>query len=209
MKIQRINDERLAIKNLKNARIGYTLQALGIIAILGYNFITNGIDGVINNPLWIVFVASTIVLAFMSFGKDERLTLRNLQITRIAYAIQVIGFVVILGYDYVAGGMDKVQENPIWILFTVTTGILIFLMMNISVEYENHNQSAKEGSAKKGLVISLIAVVLISTTIGVFTALTDGHTVTDGVITALVFIVCGSIPFYFLYTLRKKNDSDS
>lgn len=202
MRIQRINDERLAIKNLKNMRIGYALQTLGIIAILGYNFINNGINGVIENPLWIVFIASTIVLAFMSFGKDdERLTLRNLQITRIAYAIQVIGFVLILGYEYVAGGMEKVQENPIWILFTVSTTILIFLSMNISVDYENNQKSAK-----KGLVTSLIAVALISTTIGVFTAISDGHTATDGIITGLVFLVCGFIPFFFLYTLRKKKD---
>lgn len=204
MKIQRINDERLAIKNLKNMRIVYTLQALGIIAILGYNFITNGIDGVIENPLWIVFIASTIVLAFMSFGKDERLTLRNLQITRIAYAIQVIGFVVILGYDYVAGGMEKARENPIWILFIVSTTILAFLSMNISVDYENSKKSAK-----KGLVISFIAVALISTTIGVFTAISDGHTTTDGIITGLVFLVCGFIPFFFLYTLRTKKEDDA
>lgn len=199
MKIQRINDERLAIKNLKNIRIGYTLQTLGIISILGYNFVTNGINGVIDNPLWIVFIASTIILAFMSFGKDERLKLRNLQITRIAYAIQVIGFVVILGYDVVAGGMEKAQENPIWILFTVTTTILIFLSMSISVDYENNKKSAK-----KGLVISLIAVALISITVGAFTALSEGYTVTDGILTGLVFLVCGFIPFFYLYTLREK-----
>lgn len=204
MKIQRINDERLAIKNLKIMRTGYTLQTLGIIAILGYNFITNGIDGVFENPLWIVFIASTIVLAFMSFGKDdERLTLRNLQITRIAYAIQVIGFVIILGNEYAAGGMEQARENPIWILFTVATMILIFMRMNIDVAYETDQKSE---SAKKGLVTSLIAVTLISITIGVITAISDGHTAMDGVITALVFLVCGFIPFFFLYTLRKEKN---
>lgn len=206
MKIQRINDERLAIKNLKNARIGYTLQTLGIIAILGYNFTTNGIDGVIENPLWIVFIASTIVLAFMSFGNDERLTLRNLQITRIAYAIQVIGFVLILGYEYAAGGMEKARDNPIWILFIVTTAILALLSANISVDYESDRKSE---SAKKGLVISLSAVALISITVGVFTAFSEGHNVTDGIITGLVFLVCGFIPFFFLYTLRKKKNDGS
>lgn len=44
MKIQKINDERLIVKNLKNIRMIYTLQALGIIAILAYNYVSSGVE---------------------------------------------------------------------------------------------------------------------------------------------------------------------
>jgi len=157
MKIQRINDERLIIKNLKNIRITYAFQTLGILSILGYYFVTNGIDGIKANPLWIVFVISTIILAFLSKSTDERLTLKNLQKIRIAYAIQMVGIVGVLGYDFIASGMGEVRENPLSFVFIMSGTILAFLSMNNSVDHENELTSAK-----KGLIISLIALVLIS-----------------------------------------------
>lgn len=204
MKIQKIHDERLVIKNLKNIRMVYALQALGIIAILGYNYVTSGVEGIIENPLWIVFVASTIVLAFLSKGTDERLALKNLQKIRIAFVIQTLGIVGILGYDLVTSGMDGMRENPLWIIFIVAMTIFAYLSMNISVDHENDKKPAKIG-----LSISLIVVAALSIAIGILTTLSEGSTVKDGIIIGLVILICGLMPSFLVFNLRRKRDDGS
>jgi len=204
MKMQRINDERLIMQNLKNIRIIYALQTLGMVAILGYNYITNGMVGVKQNPLWIVFIASTVILAFLSLTTDERLVSKNLQKIRIAYAVQTLGIVAILGYDFVSGGMDGMTDNPLWIVFIVSTIVLAFLSMNISVDHESNKEFAK-----KGLVISFIILALISIIVGTFTTFSEGFSTTDGILTGVIFLICGCIPFLFLFSIRKRKDDDS
>lgn len=66
--IKKINDERLLIRNLKNIRIAYIVQTLGIIAILAYDLITKGVDGMTNNPLWLVFLVTMVVSAYLSMS---------------------------------------------------------------------------------------------------------------------------------------------
>lgn len=204
MKMQRINDERLITQNMENIRVIYALQTLGIIAILGSNFVTNGMDGIKESPLWIVFVVSTVILAFLSMTSDERLAQKNLQKIRVAYAVQTIGIIGILGYYFVAGGMDRMQENPLWIIFIVSTTILAILSMNISVDHENNKDSAK-----KGLVVSLSILALISIIIGIFTSFSEGFTAFDGVLTGAIFSVFGLVPFLFLFYLQKREGDDS
>ncbi|WP_406945945.1 hypothetical protein ACJA3J_07860 [Halobacillus sp. SY10] len=64
--MKKIRDERLQWKNLKNIRVVYIVQTLGILAILGYDLTTKGLDGMTNNPVWIVFMVSVIVNAYLS-----------------------------------------------------------------------------------------------------------------------------------------------
>lgn len=199
MKIQRINDERLAIKNLKNIRLVYSLQTLGIIVLLGYDLISSGLSSIKGNPLWLVFIASTVVLAFMSFGSsDERLALKNLQKTRVAFAVQLLGIIGILGYDLVTKGIDGMKENPLWIVFTLSTLILVFLSMNISVDYENDKISAG-----KGLAISTIVLILISIGVVFTIYFNESFTFVDGLLAGGILFICGFITFLFLYGLRK------
>ncbi|GAB4074718.1 hypothetical protein GCM10028778_22210 [Barrientosiimonas marina] len=200
MKVQRINDERLAIKNLKNIRLVYTLQTLGIIGLLGYDLISNGLSSIKGNPLWLVFITSIVVLAFMSFGSsDERLALKNLQKIRVAFVIQLLGIFGILGYDLISKGMDGMKENPLWFVFSLSTLILVFLSMNISVDYEGD-----EKSAGKGLGISTIVLVLISISVVFFTIyLNETSTLVDGLLAGGILFICGFLSFLFLYGLRR------
>lgn len=202
MKLQRINDERLIIKNMTNIRLVYALQTLGIVGLLGYDFISNGLSSIKENPLWIVFVASTVVLAFMSFNSDERLAYENLKKIRMAYAVQLLGIVGILGYDLVTTGIDRMHANPLWLVFTISTLVLIFLSMNISVDYENNKKPAG-----KGLAISSVVLIIISVTVGIFTVtLDDTSTIVDGLLMGGILFVCGFISFLYLFGLRKSKE---
>lgn len=41
--MNKLRDERLILQNLKNTRIAYIIQTLGILGILGYDAITTGL----------------------------------------------------------------------------------------------------------------------------------------------------------------------
>jgi len=201
MNIQRINDERLQTQNLKNIRTVYAIQTLGILVVMAYQYIDEGLSGMQESPVWILFLASTVILAFLSLKSDERLVAKNLQKIRVAYAIQVIGIFGIVVYDLLRGGISGMSENPLWIVFLISTTVLLFLSMNISVAHEPESINPK-----KGLTISLFVVLLVSLTIGFLTARSDGSNTLDGIITAVIFLIVGSIPFIFLYAIRKKSE---
>lgn len=201
MNLQRINDERLKNKNLKNIRFAYALQTLGIVAILAYNYVVKEVK---NDPVWIVFLASTVILAFLSLKSDERLISKNLQKIRIAYVIQIIGIWCVLIYDFISGGIDKLSENPLWIVFIISTVVLTFLSMSTSVDYEDDRINAK-----KGLTISSIAVAIISIITGILISLNNDSTIYDGTLAGIVILICGLIPFIFLYGLRDIKNNDT
>lgn len=54
--MKKIKDERLIIQNLKNIRVAFIVQTLGLVAILIYHGITEGIVEVAKHPLWLVFI---------------------------------------------------------------------------------------------------------------------------------------------------------
>ena len=67
--MKKIKDERLKLQNLQNLRIVFMVQTLGILAILGYEFIRFGFDKVISDPLWLVFLITGIVNQYLNLIK--------------------------------------------------------------------------------------------------------------------------------------------
>jgi len=64
--MNRIKDERLQLIMLKNIRIAFGFQTFGIIAILVYDGIMNGFLTISNNPLWLVFIGSGVILGYLN-----------------------------------------------------------------------------------------------------------------------------------------------
>ncbi|MFC7319825.1 hypothetical protein [Halobacillus campisalis] len=136
--------------------------------------------------------------------KDERLILQNLKNIRIAYIIQTLGILGILGYDLVTKGLDVMTENPLWIVFMVTVVVSAFLSMNVSVDHEN-----QEKSSKNGLVLSLLIIIFISIVVGTLTSLSEGYSIINGVIIGGVLLICGLLPVTYVYYLRTKQQSEN
>ena len=135
--------------------------------------------------------------------KDERLVLKNLHNIRIAYIIQTIGILGILGYDFVTKGIDGVTGNPLWFVFIVTTIISAYLSMSISVDHE-----ASVKSPKKSFAISLVVLLLISVVVGIFVSLTDGFGPVNGIVLGGIILICGLVPSIYINYLRRKKDDD-
>ncbi|MFS0749826.1 hypothetical protein [Oceanobacillus sp. 1P07AA] len=66
--MKKMKDERLIIKNLKNIRVAFLVQTIGILAILLYDVITVGFTEATRNPLWFLFIITVVVLSFLNIG---------------------------------------------------------------------------------------------------------------------------------------------
>lgn len=64
--MKKIKDERLILKNLKNIRIAFIVQTIGIVIILIYEGVTEGISKIIDNPLWLVFMLTMTVFLWLN-----------------------------------------------------------------------------------------------------------------------------------------------
>ncbi|MGM0904444.1 MAG: hypothetical protein ACQEXB_25515 [Bacillota bacterium] len=133
---------------------------------------------------------------------DERLILRNLQNIKMTYIVQTIGILCILGYELVQGGLEGMRQNPLWLVFILTTVVYSYLSMSVSVEHET-----KRKDPKKSLMISVLVLSLITLAVGYFTSITPNYGWGDGILIAILFI-CGFIPCFYVYRLRVKQQED-
>ena len=59
--LNRLSDERLLAKNLRNIRIAFVVQTVGIIAVLGNEWIKNGSRAMFDEPLHLVLLVTLTV----------------------------------------------------------------------------------------------------------------------------------------------------
>ena len=66
----------------------------------------------------------------------QRLTFLNLQYIKIAYIVQTLGVLLILGHDFLKRGLEKMKVNSLWVLFILSSVVYSYLSLSISVEQE-------------------------------------------------------------------------
>lgn len=130
---------------------------------------------------------------------DERLIVKNLQNIKIAYIIQTLGILCILGYDFFQGGLEQMRSNPLWILFILTSVVSAYLSMSVSVEYEKENINPK-----KSFMFSLIVLAAIVVISAFLISITPGYGWGEGLLVGGVIFICGLTPLYYVYRLRMK-----
>jgi len=135
--------------------------------------------------------------------KDERLILKNLQNIRIAYVVQTLGIIAILGYDFVTKGVDGMTDNPLWFVFMVTVIVSAYLSMNISVEHESDKKDPR-----RGLKISFTVLVSICVVSAILLSFIDEFNMINVLLLPGIFFICFGAPIYYLYRLRKKRSDE-
>lgn len=66
--MKKIKDERLILQMLKNIRIVFLFQYIGVVGILGYIGFTEGIDQITKSPLWLLCMFTSILLAYLQLS---------------------------------------------------------------------------------------------------------------------------------------------
>jgi len=140
----------------------------------------------------------------MKLIRDERLVIKNLKNIRIAFAFQTLSIVGILIYDGMVKGLDNVTNNPLWLILILTSIILGYLNLSISVDsYESEKQIRKTP-----YYLIVIGCLVVGVVFGLLTKLISNSSVQDSTITGLVIFLCFLCSFSFGYFLIKKRSKD-
>jgi hypothetical protein len=121
--LKKITDERLKLQNLKNIRVLFLFQSAGIIGILAYDFITSGLDGMTDNPLWFLFIMTTIVSAYLSMSISTDYEAEKVDPKKGL----VISIAVVITLAVVFGGVTSLPETT-----EITDGLIVGLVVLIS-----------------------------------------------------------------------------
>ena len=136
--------------------------------------------------------------------KDERLLFKQLKNIRIAFLFEnicLIGLLIFYGFK---NGFVNVTQNPLWLIVVLTSVVLIYLQMPISIDM-NSNKSTKN---KQGsYYVKLFYSLAIGMIVGLIMVL-SGSQVQDALITGSVIFICFLISGSLMHYLRKKHSQD-
>ena len=118
--MQQIKDERLQLKNLKNIRIAFIVQTIGIIAILAYDATTKGISGMTDNPLWFVLILTGVVYQYLSMTISVEHEKNDKNPTKGF----IISFIVLVFASVILGILVGISKEATWVTGVVIGGIL-------------------------------------------------------------------------------------
>ncbi|MDQ0163456.1 hypothetical protein [Bacillus alveayuensis] len=135
---------------------------------------------------------------------DERLLIKNLKNIRIAFVIQSVGIIGILLYDAITKGITSMTHQPLWIVFMITSIVLGYLQMSISIDYENPSKKVKPSTYFKGLS----AILGISIVIAFLVYLSPESGLKESNIVGIVLFLSMLAPYSYIYYLRKKKYED-
>ncbi|HDR4869043.1 MULTISPECIES: branched-chain amino acid ABC transporter substrate-binding protein [Bacillus] len=132
--MKKIKDERLILQMLKNIRIVFLFQYIGVVGILGYIGFTEGIDQITKSPLWLLFMFTSILLAYLqlSVSIDVEEGEKEIQLTpyyKLVFRSLIVGIVMAIIYIIFS------PERPLF--ETILTGSILFIcfLVSYSVSY--------------------------------------------------------------------------
>lgn len=130
---------------------------------------------------------------------DERLILQNLKNIKVAYIVQTVGIIGILGYDLINHGAETMFKSPVGLVFLISSITSMFLNSKINVDFEKDNKNPKTG-----LILSILVVIAISVVSGIMISKGDSFDKINGILSGVLIFVCGLIPSFYIYKLRKE-----
>jgi cytochrome c biogenesis factor len=122
--VKKITDERLILVNLKNIRIAYVCQTIGILAVLIYIALTSGSRMAIESPFFLVMMLTNILLIFlqMRVTADIEATEKKRKKALPYYAFVLISLAVGVLMGMVSWFSDRQHPYNVWI-----SGMIFFV----------------------------------------------------------------------------------
>lgn len=123
-----IKDERLKIKNLKNIRIAFILQTLGIIGILFLNFLKDGAMAVFDSPLFFLLILVSTIFLYTSLNISiEYDEIKSPKLNLTIYIIISLIASIAVAYFSITSGVILIEG--------IIYGIILFICFLISSIY--------------------------------------------------------------------------
>ena len=137
--------------------------------------------------------------------KDERLILQNLKNVRIAFLFQSIGIIGILGYIGFNEGIDQITKSPLWLLFILTSILLAYLQMGISIDAEENEKGMKTTPYYKLVLRSTIVGIIFAI---IYVILSPERPLWEAVLMGSILFLCFLASFSISYFIKKKRMQD-
>ncbi|MBJ8051582.1 branched-chain amino acid ABC transporter substrate-binding protein [Bacillus cereus] len=134
--------------------------------------------------------------------KDERLILQTLKNIRIAFLFQSIGIIGILGYIGFTEGMDQITKSPLWLLFILTSIVLSYLQLSVSIDVEESEKEIKLTPYYKlvlrSLIVGMIMAIIFSPERPLF----------EAILTGSILFICFLTSYSVSYLIKKRRLQD-
>ncbi|PEP83488.1 branched-chain amino acid ABC transporter substrate-binding protein [Bacillus toyonensis] len=137
--------------------------------------------------------------------KDERLILKTLKNIRIAFLFQSLGIIGILGYIGFTEGMDQITKSPLWLLFILTSIVLSYLQLSVSIDVEEGEKDIKLIPYYKIILRSLIVGTIIAI---IYTIFSPERPLFEALLTGSIFFICFLISYSVSYFIKKRRLKD-
>ncbi|MGA5661502.1 branched-chain amino acid ABC transporter substrate-binding protein [Bacillus bombysepticus] len=137
--------------------------------------------------------------------RDERLILQTLKNIRIVFLFQYIGVVGILGYIGFTQGIDQITKSPLWLLFMLTSILLAYLQLNVSIDVEEDENKRKLTPYYKLVLRSLIVGIIIAIIYSIFS---PERPFFEAIVTGSIFFICFLVSYSVSYFIKKRRLED-
>ncbi|SCN37035.1 Uncharacterized protein BC067498_04339 [Bacillus cereus] len=137
--------------------------------------------------------------------KDERLILKTLKNIRIAFLFQSLGIIGILGYIGFTEGMDQITKSPLWLLFILTSIVLSYLQLSVSIDVEEGEKDIKLTPYYKIILRSLIVGTIIAI---IYIIFSPERPLFEAILTGSIFFICFLISYSISYFIKKRRLQD-
>ncbi len=138
--------------------------------------------------------------------KDERLILKTLNNIRIALRFQSLGIIGILGYIGFTEGMDQITKSPLWLLFILTSIVLSYLQLSVSIDVEEGEKDIKLTPYYKIILRSLIVGTIRAI---IYIIFSPERPLFEALLTGSIFFICFLISYSVSYFIKKRRLQDN
>ncbi|MDA1872840.1 MULTISPECIES: branched-chain amino acid ABC transporter substrate-binding protein [Bacillus cereus group] len=125
---------------------------------------------------------------------------------RIAFLFQSLGIIGILGYIGFTEGMDQITKSPLWLLFILTSIVLSYLQLSVSIDVEEGEKDIKLTPYYKIILRSLIVGTIIAI---IYIIFSPERPLFEALLTGSIFFICFLISYSVSYFIKKRRLQDN
>ncbi|QIZ44269.1 branched-chain amino acid ABC transporter substrate-binding protein [Bacillus sp. RZ2MS9] len=139
--------------------------------------------------------------------KDERLILQTLKNIRIVFLFQSLGIIGVLGYIGFTEGIDQITKSPLWLVFILTSMILSYLQLSVSIDVEEGEKEIKLTPYYKIVLRSLIVGIVMAI---IYIIFSPEPPLFEAILTGSILFICflGSYSVSYFIKKRRLQDND-
>ncbi|MGF9939108.1 branched-chain amino acid ABC transporter substrate-binding protein [Bacillus anthracis] len=137
--------------------------------------------------------------------KDERLILQTLKNIRIVFLFQYIGVVGILGYIGFTEGMNQITKSPLWLLFMLTSILLAYLQLSVSIDVEEGEKEIELTPYYKLVLRSLIVGIVMAI---IYIIFSPERPLLEAILTGSILFICFLVSYSISYFIKKRRLQD-